>query len=55
MAGGMKRKYSTDERGHELPRKRALPRYEVAKAKDDAAGRESQRRATAYGRARGRS
>lgn len=54
MAGGMKRRYSTDERGHEAPKKRTVPRYEGAKGRDDATARASQRRATAYGRARGR-
>lgn len=54
MAGGMKRRYSTDERGRELPKKRSVPRYEGAKGKDDSSARESQRRATAYGRAKER-
>lgn len=54
MAGGMKRRYSTDERGHELPKKRPLPWSEPQKQRDDAVSRESQRRANAYGRARGR-
>jgi hypothetical protein len=54
MMGGMKRKYGTDDRGHELPKRRSVPRYGGAKGRDDATARESQRRATAYGRARGR-
>lgn len=54
MAGGMKRRYSADECGREMPKKRSVPRYEGAKGKDDASARESQHRATAYGRARGR-
>lgn len=53
MAGGMKRRYREDERGRELPKKRPLPWSETPRQKDDTA-RESQRRANAYGRARGR-
>ena len=55
MSGGMKRKYSEDERGREVPRRRAVPRVDVRGARrDDEAAREAARRATSYGRARGK-
>lgn len=54
MTDGMKRKHSADERGHEAPKKQPLPWSEPQKQRDESVSRESQRRATAYGRARGR-
>jgi hypothetical protein len=52
----MKRRYAEDERGRELPRRRPpVPRVELREARrDEEAAREAAKRATSFGRARGR-